>query len=394
MFKISNTKPLPMNQEMNIGGLVITLKSAIRNKTYYCNNCYGCPTTELSLKPTNSEVVACEFILNIRNTLEKGWRFYRDQWEMVDTDAYSYSSGFLCDNLKPLRIIFPDYYTLKPRTQVDVILVFPELGRNKEIAKLLYTVSDADPEKTFHIDINPLKSEAQKLFEDTRVTYSNFLVDKETIENVRSNIQRLKTVIYSRLNNKLIDKEITKFENEIKRRSFEVHSLLQPLDDINRKIYQQQYQTIIDDYNNEVTKRREEESRQKLLIEKVEELHRISPREFEIYIGELFSELGYEKVEVTSFSNDKGVDVLIEHKGEIIVVQCKRFKGVIGSPYIQSFIGAIHHAKADRGIFVTTSVFSFEAIKMASQHPIELVDGAKLAQLIRKVYELHNLSIK
>ena len=52
--------------------------------------------------------------------------------------------------------------------------------------------------------------------------------------------------------------------------------------------------------------------------------------------------------------------------------------------FIQKFIGAIDHSKADKGIFVTTGMFSFEAEKMASEHPIILINRIDLGKLIMK----------
>ena len=54
----------------------------------------------------------------------------------------------------------------------------------------------------------------------------------------------------------------------------------------------------------------------------------------------------------------------------------------IGSPDIQTFIGALSHANADKGFFVTTGMFSFEAEKMAIKHPIQLINRIDLAKLI------------
>ena len=64
------------------------------------------------------------------------------------------------------------------------------------------------------------------------------------------------------------------------------------------------------------------------------------------------------------------------------VIQCKRYKGTVGSPDIQKFIGALDHSKADKGIFVTTGMFSFEAENMAKEHPIILVNRITLAKMI------------
>lgn len=83
---------------------------------------------------------------------------------------------------------------------------------------------------------------------------------------------------------------------------------------------------------------------------------------------QLFKALGYSKVTLTPSSNDKGVDVLAEYQGIKVAIQCKKYKGLVGSPQIQTFLGAMRHAEAQKGFFITTSVFSIEAEKMASAH--------------------------
>ena len=86
---------------------------------------------------------------------------------------------------------------------------------------------------------------------------------------------------------------------------------------------------------------------------------------------------------LTPSSNDEGIDVLAEHKGLKVAVQCKRWKKSVGSPTVQTFLGAMQHAGAKRGMLITTGFFSTSAKKMAASHPIELVDRADLTDLIQ-----------
>jgi restriction system protein len=57
---------------------------------------------------------------------------------------------------------------------------------------------------------------------------------------------------------------------------------------------------------------------------------------------------------------------------------------VVGSPELQKFLGAIHHSKSHKGYFVTTSTFSLSAERYAGEHPIELVDGPRLVELVHE----------
>lgn len=69
-----------------------------------------------------------------------------------------------------------------------------------------------------------------------------------------------------------------------------------------------------------------------------------------------------------------------------IYVQAKRysFDRSIGRPDIQAFVGALHGAQADRGIFITTSRFTGDAVDYADrvQARLILIDGDTLADLM------------
>ncbi|MEN2412309.1 restriction endonuclease [Flavobacterium mesophilum] len=91
---------------------------------------------------------------------------------------------------------------------------------------------------------------------------------------------------------------------------------------------------------------------------------------------------------VTGTSGDNGIDGVIMQDVlglESVGIQAKRFKeGNVGSPDIRNFIGSLAVKGFNKGVFLTTSSFSPEAIKTAlesKQHKIILIDGKKLANL-------------
>lgn len=88
-------------------------------------------------------------------------------------------------------------------------------------------------------------------------------------------------------------------------------------------------------------------------------------------------------------SGDEGLDGVIKQDKlglDRIYVQAKRYAAdrAIGRPDIQGFVGALHGAQADRGVFITTSRFSLEAHHYAEKvnARIILIDGATLAALL------------
>lgn len=85
---------------------------------------------------------------------------------------------------------------------------------------------------------------------------------------------------------------------------------------------------------------------------------------------------------------DEGFDgvVRLDALGlERIYLQAKRYtENTVGRPAIQSFVGALTGAGATRGVFITTSRFSADAVSYAKQVPmnIVLIDGDELGRLL------------
>jgi len=86
-------------------------------------------------------------------------------------------------------------------------------------------------------------------------------------------------------------------------------------------------------------------------------------------------------------SGDEGIDGIIKEDRlglDIIYVQAKRWENSVGRPEVQKFAGALQGQRARKGIMITTSNFSKEALGYASRidSKIVLIDGEQLAQLM------------
>ena len=88
-------------------------------------------------------------------------------------------------------------------------------------------------------------------------------------------------------------------------------------------------------------------------------------------------------------AGDEGLDGVIRQDPlglDRIYVQAKRYgaSNAVGRPEIQEFVGALHGAQADRGIFITTSRFTLEAVTYADRVAarVILIDGLALAGLM------------
>jgi len=111
----------------------------------------------------------------------------------------------------------------------------------------------------------------------------------------------------------------------------------------------------------------------------------MTPNQFEELTGKALEAMGYQEMKVSGGAGDLAADLHgKDPQGRSVIVQCKRYApgNRVGSPAVQQFIGmkAIHH-KADRGIYVTTADYSQQAIDLANQHDIVLIDGDDLVKI-------------
>ena len=90
---------------------------------------------------------------------------------------------------------------------------------------------------------------------------------------------------------------------------------------------------------------------------------------------------------VVGQTNDGGIDGIIKEDRlglESIYVQAKRWEGTVGRPVIQQFAGALQGQRARKGVLITTSAFTKDAIEYAKnlQTTIVLIDGRQLSELM------------
>ncbi len=145
------------------------------------------------------------------------------------------------------------------------------------------------------------------------------------------------------------------------------------------------------------------------------EIMKMSPFEFEALVVKLLVKMGYgnsQSIEnfVTKKSGDEGIDGIVTQDKlgfDSIYVQAKQWKCTtpIGRPEIQKFLGALAGQGAAKGLFITTSRFSSEAVAYANKqlnHKIILVDGDMLTQLmieynlgvfVHKTYEVKRIDL-
>jgi len=93
-------------------------------------------------------------------------------------------------------------------------------------------------------------------------------------------------------------------------------------------------------------------------------------------------------------AGDGGIDGIIKEDKlglDIIYIQAKRWENIVGRPEIQKFAGALQGQRARKGIFITTSDFTKDALDYVKNidSKIILIDGRRLAELMIE----HNVGV-
>jgi restriction system protein len=152
--------------------------------------------------------------------------------------------------------------------------------------------------------------------------------------------------------------------------------------------------------------------RKSLAIELRNKILELSPSFFEKLVVELLVKMGYggsmkDAGRAIGKSGDEGIDGTIKEDKlglDIIYIQAKRWQtgNVVGRPEIQKFVGALAGQGAKKGIFITTSSFTKDALEYVPRNEtkIVLIDGEQLSQLMidnnlgvttQQVYELKKI---
>lgn len=114
------------------------------------------------------------------------------------------------------------------------------------------------------------------------------------------------------------------------------------------------------------------------------------PSFFERLVVELLVNMGYggsrrEAARAVGQTGDEGIDGIIDEDRlglDTIYIQAKRWEASVGRPEIQKFVGALMGKRARKGIFITTSNFTNDAVNYVSSidFKVILIDGKRLAE--------------
>lgn len=125
--------------------------------------------------------------------------------------------------------------------------------------------------------------------------------------------------------------------------------------------------------------------------ELLERIFQTPPAFFEDLVLDLLHALGYgtstDDLQRVGGPGDGGIDGIIslDKLGfEKVYIQAKRWQATVGRPEIQAFFGALAGRRAKRGVFITTSSFTKDALDFGQQvsDSVVLIDGNRLTSLM------------
>jgi restriction system protein len=84
---------------------------------------------------------------------------------------------------------------------------------------------------------------------------------------------------------------------------------------------------------------------------------------------------------------DYGIDGIIKEDKlglDALYIQAKQWSSPVGRPIVQAFAGRLEGVRARKGVFITTSSFTVDAVDYVQriEKKIVLIDGTRLADLI------------
>ncbi|MEV4255346.1 restriction endonuclease [Spirillospora sp. NPDC049652] len=122
-------------------------------------------------------------------------------------------------------------------------------------------------------------------------------------------------------------------------------------------------------------------------IDKRPNLLDLSPKEFEAFIENLFSRMGFD-TQLFQASGDGGVDCVAYDPHPItggkFIIQAKLYTKTVEPTHVRDLWGTVQHEGATKGIMITTSGYGPDSYRFANGKPLNLIDGTGLLALCHK----------
>jgi restriction system protein len=122
-------------------------------------------------------------------------------------------------------------------------------------------------------------------------------------------------------------------------------------------------------------------------IDKRPNLLELTPKDFEAFIQNLFTKMGFD-TKLYKASGDGGIDCVAYDPHPItggkFIVQAKLYTRTVAPTHVRDLWGTVQHEGATKGIMITTSGYGPDSYKFAAGKPINLIHGSGLLSLCQE----------
>lgn len=135
----------------------------------------------------------------------------------------------------------------------------------------------------------------------------------------------------------------------------------------------------------------------------LDDIHSLTPREFEFWCGEFLYNQGYSKIEQTPLDPDGGKDIICVYNNKKTYIECKRYiysntaKLIVDAQICKKLVGAMVHDNVSRGIVITSGIISKNSKEYINSLPdgyyIELYDGERIVKEYKKLRDFQKKQI-
>jgi len=117
-------------------------------------------------------------------------------------------------------------------------------------------------------------------------------------------------------------------------------------------------------------------------------------KRFEDVLAEAYRRQGYQVKEMLGSGADDGVDLLLRKNENVVVVQCKRWRGKpVSVQVVRELYGVMMDQRASAAKLVATTSFTADAVAFAKDKPIELMDSKALLRFVRDVQTTSHITV-
>lgn len=116
-------------------------------------------------------------------------------------------------------------------------------------------------------------------------------------------------------------------------------------------------------------------------------VRQLSGKEFEHWVGDRLTEMGWQQVRVMGGRADRGVDIRGVYQGKRCIVQCKHYPGRVVPPNeVRALVGTRNIQRAQRAYLITSGQFGYQCFHEVYRKPVELWDLETLATHLNNSY--------